>query len=535
MNRPEVLDSDDESTPSNSNGMDKYQCTSDDDNYESEDELMNPYEGLPHMELAAFTNNDDNDKERRSRGGIEMFDPFSSLHVRERRRPLSDQQQQWRHDDLLEMEEEINFLSFSNDAKTGRQSHNNSNEIWRSGPSCNSNAEFGERSPLAGVGAGRGSSEFYGRSNRANFNGNLLSRVQQIWTKLTSFVNESSNRGRSPFTGIAFSQTNSRRMKFSQFRMLLLSSSILLMIMTMGTIRHVFTSIPSDSASIRNSNLIYEGDTRRPNSLVLKKMENAKRRWWKKNHVSEVEVYGEGSGEVDGSGVENEVNVGQQTQEQQTQQSNMQQQQQVAEVITQLQQQQQKQQQVYQTDASEIIDLAISKISNATHSRLDNVQVPVIVETGEDGSLLIKLPPPKMGTAQPVANEPPPIKTNIDTSVSQIINNGSQDDDTVYIKLPYQQQQPQHRALSTKEEVDPPLRGASIHSHPNLERRPPPPLQFLHKHDENRHHSHHEHSPGVLDALRNEFGSWMKKHGKRYGSSEEKERRFDVWKKNHFR
>ena len=532
MNRPEVLDSDDESTPSNFPEIDKYHCNSDDDDNESEDELMNPYEGLPHMELSALTSHDGDSKERKIRDSIEKFDPFSSLHVRERRRPSSDQQQQqWRHDVLLEMEEEIDFLPLSRETKNGQQSNNGSNEIWRTGPSCNSNSELGERSPLSGVGAGRGSSEFFGRSTRANYNeNNFRSRLHQIWMTLTSIVNDSSYRsyrGRSPFNSSTFSHTNTKRMRFSQFRMLLISSSILLMMMTLGTIRHVFTSIPSDSASRRNSNLIYEGDTRRPNSLVLKKMETAKRRWWKKNHLNEVEVYGEENKEVDESAIENEVNVGQQTQ-----QSNMQKEQQVN---TQ-QQQQQKQQQTYQTDTAEIIDLAISKISNATHSLLDNSQVPVIVETGEDGSLLIKLSPPRMGTAQPVTNDSPPIntETTIDTSDSQI-NNGSEDDDTVYIKLPYQQQQPQRRALSTKEEVDPPLRGASIRSHSNLERRPPAPLQFLHKHDKNGHHFHHEHSPGVLDALRSEFGLWMKKHGKRYGSSEEQERRFHTWKKNHFR
>jgi hypothetical protein len=121
----------------------------------------------------------------------------------------------------------------------------------------------------------------------------------------------------------------------------------------------------------------------------------------------------------------------------------------------------------------------------------------------------------------------------------------TQDDDTVYIKLPYQESQ--HRALSDAKEMDPPLRGATVHNHPNLIRRPFPDSSShgTTKHSshnsgtkhnsKNHHHAHHEHSSGVLDALREEFSSWTEKHDKKYKSVEEKERRFHVWKRNHFR
>jgi hypothetical protein len=275
----------------------------------------------------------------------------------------------------------------------------------------------------------------------------------------------------------------------------------------------------------------------KPNSLVLKKMEKAKRRWWKKQNKND--LLEEGSSNVEKvKGVDLK-----------------------GEQVTDLQQKQKSQS---DTTQHNILDSAIQIISNGTQSKTNPQEVAIVVQTGEDGSILIKLPPPKRrleqstrvqelqkSSAQEVNLDSDPLKATTETTPA------IKDDDTVYIKLPYQESQ--HRALSdTKQEVvDPPLRGGlTTHSHPNLHRRPPPTLELLHasttshygtnKHSlhsqHNTHHgiisihnAHQEHHPGVLDALRDEFGAWMEKHGKKYGSGEEKERRFHVWKKNHFR
>ena len=190
--------------------------------------------------------------------------------------------------------------------------------------------------------------------------------------------------------------------------------------------------------------------------------------------------------------------------------------------------------------------------------------LPVIVTTGEDGTILIKLPPPKMHleesrpssmTLSSAAPMNSVVIKDLQESSSPLQKN--EEDETVFIKLPYQ---PERRRTLTdipptsKEELDPPLRRGSIPSgHSNLHRRPPPPLsEPLHAHHDHytnhnnkkgkthgKHHlgyfEHEEHHSGVLDALRNEFDSWMENHEKKYGSHEEKEHRFHVWKKNHFR
>jgi len=157
----------------------------------------------------------------------------------------------------------------------------------------------------------------------------------------------------------------------------------------------------------------------------------------------------------------------------------------------------------------------------------------VVVHTEEDGTILIRLPPtnadaprskmvpPPLGSAAPeVKMIPPPLGSAPD----------GDGDETVYIRLPYPQQgERRHRTLTELEggrrELEPPPRGAAV-----LTRRPPPPLS------ESRHGGEEgEHRHGALRALRDEFESWMSRHGKEYGSHGETERRFDAWRKNHFR
>jgi hypothetical protein len=297
----------------------------------------------------------------------------------------------------------------------------------------------------------------------------------------------------------------------------------MLALFTIGTI-----SLVKHVLYVEDSMEQYNEGYRKPNSLVLKKMEKAKKRWWRKNgEGSNVEVYRQGQQQVEAD----------------IQDSNVQQQ-----ANTAGQQQQTTGQQVFDS-----VGQVISNVTNQISEKAHFVQVPVIVETGEDGSMLIKLPPPKMGQEQPVIAEKLQIAAaSIDQTApvqESALTMKQADDDTVYIKLPYPEQS-QRRALSdqNREEVDPPLRGASIptHDHPNLKRRPPKPLELhstTNKHDNKQHtthghfsvHAQEKHHPGVLDTLREEFGSWMKKHGKMYGTAEEKERRFHVWTRNHFR
>lgn len=44
-----------------------------------------------------------------------------------------------------------------------------------------------------------------------------------------------------------------------------------------------------------------------------------------------------------------------------------------------------------------------------------------------------------------------------------------------------------------------------------------------------------KHDETLITKLRNEFHEWTKDHGREYGSTEEKEKRFHIWKDNHFR
>ena len=167
----------------------------------------------------------------------------------------------------------------------------------------------------------------------------------------------------------------------------------------------------------------------------------------------------------------------------------------------------------------------------------------VIVQTEEDGTILIKLPPPKLSLEEPEFG-------------STGMGGADEEDEIMYIKLPYQQQQEEvmangssngEMASIAKREIEPPLRGAAPQEtqHPQssiLMRRPPPPLAE-HEHHHSHHgvggkyrhlHEQHEH-PGVLHTLRKEFDTWMSKHGKQYRSKKEEDHRFNVWRTNHAR
>lgn len=424
-----------------------------------------------------------------------FFDPYSHSSVDNASR--WEQQHSWQND-LLEMEEEIDFFSDSHNIMNGSsckvpdKHHMHNNELRH-------NVEYGERTPLSGAPLRDG-----GHCSRAdtsmNNSDSIINMIREIVTSVTSRQNPFTSR-----VGISGASRFSKRMKFSHFKLWIVTTCLLSVICTLSTMRHVYKNTMAE--------LQYEGDARqfgsRPDPIMLKKMEKAKKRWWRKNNKvsSTVEIYREGERQV------------------QDEKAIQQQQKTFADSRQQLQTETDTKNKKYESTTQ--------TLSNTTQQHVK--ELPVIVKTEEDGSLLIKLPPPKMGLNQSPANvteETTSIdaSTEISFTLSQAVNNYSdstQDDDTVYIKLPYQQSQ-QRRSL---EEVDPPLRGVSMSdNHPNMKRRPRPSLE---RHDTK--HSHEHHTSGVLDALRDEFGVWMKRHGKNYQTGEEKERRFHVWKKNHFR
>lgn len=161
--------------------------------------------------------------------------------------------------------------------------------------------------------------------------------------------------------------------------------------------------------------------------------------------------------------------------------------------------------------------------------------LPVIVQTEEDGTILIKLPPPAKGanTLKERAEQPMGAAENPPALGNDLAGDG---EETMYIKLPYPQPQQQQQQQRTLTELAPPPRGAAVGG--QLTRHPPPPLTESYRHHTHTggYHSHQDdHSTGLLNSLRAEFDSWVTKHGKEYANGEEKEHRFYIWRRNHLR
>ncbi|KAL9187065.1 hypothetical protein ACHAXT_010785 [Thalassiosira profunda] len=318
-------------------------------------------------------------------------------------------------------------------------------------------------------------------------------------------------RGRNPFSNrpARMSHDNYRRWgTMAYFRLVAVAAAALFAVSTLTMMWHVPDST-SVMEVVNKSGYQSEGESEGGDqkTVVIQKLEAKKRHWWNRKKAQEgggqqavTEVYRDGQKET----VEAD---GQQQQTQQQQQPSVE--------------------------------------GGATGTG----ELPVVVQQEKDGTLLIKLPPPKSKLLEPQAQQqqqamgsvvkPPPLGSNLPESPLGSSAEGTGEGETMYIKLPYTQQQPQlrrtlmeaDRASLTKEELDPPMSGAAA---PLLTRRPPPPMEEpLY-----RHHAHskqkEEHHRGLLGALETEFHSWMTKHGKEY-TGEEKERRFGVWKKNHDR
>ena len=154
---------------------------------------------------------------------------------------------------------------------------------------------------------------------------------------------------------------------------------------------------------------------------------------------------------------------------------------------------------------------------------------PALAQAEENGMLLIKLPPPRSNALAPGGL-------------------GDDGDGTVYIRLPYPQP-PQssqgRRTLSeaaARQELTPPLLGAAVRP---LAHHAPPPLEALpgpaaavrgsRKGGSHAYRGGPDEEISAWKALRDEFEAWMAKHKKEYGTNDETERRFHVWRKNHLR
>jgi len=286
-------------------------------------------------------------------------------------------------------------------------------------------------------------------------------------------------------------------------------------------------------------------------TIVMERMKKAKQHWWNKNHKKDstatVQQGIDSSNQVQ-QGVNNgkEENVSSSSEQQQ------------------------------------IINTNIGN-NNGAVSSIEGLPAGVIVQTKEDGTVLIKLPPPppeqqqqqvnanagqqqqvnrlslkepsKLGLKEPISTkelgtkevkelhpfgstkekelhplgsavkeENLPVPFESSSLGSSSINDG---EETMYIKLPYKKEDPSRRTLTEKEQLELPqaLKSSTKHHHTFH-----PPLPF-----ESNHHKKQEEHPGMVQELKNEFTSWMNKHDKTYNTHEEKEHRFSIWRKNHIR
>ena len=285
-------------------------------------------------------------------------------------------------------------------------------------------------------------------------------------------------------------------------------------------------------------------------TIVMERMKKAKQHWWNKNHKNKDDAAAGSTATVQQGadsnlGVQQQQGVNNNGKEENVSASS------------------EQQQQIINTNGN------TNGNYNGAVSSIEGLPAGVIVQTKEDGTVLIKLPPPppvqqqqvnanvgqqqanrlnlkepEMGLKEPIstkelhplgstkekelhplsstAKEENPV-TLLESSSLGSINDG---EETMYIKLPYEKEEPTRRTLTEKEQLEPlPLQSSTKHHHTFH-----PPLPF----ESNLHKKQEEH-PGMVKELKNEFTSWMTKHDKTYNTHEEKEHRFSIWRKNHVR
>lgn len=318
------------------------------------------------------------------------------------------------------------------------------------------------------------------------------------------------------------------------------------------------TSTETTGGTTNENKSIFTMENDEVKAIVIERMKKAKQHWWNKNHKKDSTATADSTATVQqGIDSSNQVQQGVNNGEEENVSPSS----------------EQQQQQIINTNSGN---------NNGAVSSIEGLPAGVIVQTKEDGTVLIKLPPPpqqqsvnnmgqlqqqqihnnvgqqqhvnrlslkdpsKLGLKEPISTEelhslgstkekelhplgsavkevenPAASLESNSLGSSSSINDG---EETMYIKLPYEKEEPTRRTLTENGQLDPqPLQSSTKHHHTFH-----PPLPF-----ESNHHKKQEEHPGMVQELKNEFTSWMTKHDKTYNTHEEKEHRFSIWRKNH--
>lgn len=359
----------------------------------------------------------------------------------------------------------------------------------------NASAEYGEAMPLSGnhpSTARRRKHQYY---HGQGVWGTIKALVGDVTSWITGnhihsnpFSQSSSNSSRWNIGGStsASRRQYSRHSWIAHIRLLVVVLATIFALSTMTMMRNfIFSEIDTSSSVVK-----YQGEAEaakeatmsngKPDSLVIKKIEDArlkareKKHWWNKKVTDNIEEKGTSNlnGEKQDVKVDKVDDVSNETENNNVKSHNV--------------------------------------VATATDK--DALQ-GVIVETAEDGTLLIKLPPPQLHL--PSASIASPLTSSENRNFTE-----EDLDETVLIKLPYPKQ---GRALSEK---------STPRNNMKFNQLPP----FM-KHSKTKHHHSHEeeHDLRVLESLRSEFDSWISRHKKTYSSHSEKEHRFQIWKSSHYR
>mmetsp|Transcript_31767 Transcript_31767/g.64187 ORF Transcript_31767/g.64187 Transcript_31767/m.64187 type:complete len:1004 (-) Transcript_31767:120-3131(-) len=349
--------------------------------------------------------------------------------------------------------------------------HHHNNVTQRQSHYSNSNAEYGEAMPLSG----NPPSAARRRKHHQHHGQGTLGAIKALGGDTLSWV-----RGdygyRHPFSHTSRRQY-SRPSWLAYFRLFVVVLATIFALSTMTMMKHMLFNEIDTSSTVVKYQQEAEAEksarsNRNPDLLVLKKIENArlkarekKQHWWNRKKAID------GDGDVDVELGEKGTNG--------------------------------KQNVVQVESGSEMGHNQAA--AAATINNKDAFQ-GVIVESAEDGTLLIKLPPPRMHLEQPSASKGSPQGGLAEKTEEQ-------QDESVLIKLPYPEQR---RTLSEKPDFSKGLKFS--------------PLPFI-EHKDKRH----DHGLSVLESLRSEFDSWTLQHEKTYSSHNEKEHRFQIWRSSHKR
>ena len=330
----------------------------------------------------------------------------------------------------------------------------------------NSNAEYGEAMPLSG------NPNAYRQRNDQYHGGGPMGTVKALGGGILSWI-----RGgyvqHNTFSH-ATRRHYGRPSLLAYFRLFVIVLAAMFALSTMAMMKHMlFSEIDTSSTVVKYQEEAAAKSSTSSNGnvdlSVMKKIENArlkarekKQHWWNRKKTGDINA-GMGETEATKNSLEIYLNG--------------------------------EKQGVVQVDSGSIEDIPDAVVN-------DSAIQGVIVESAEDGTLLIKLPPPKMHLEQP---------SLIKGSPHDGLAASTEQDETVLIRLPFPEQR---RSLFENSDSDKETRFNYL------------PFNEHHKHD---------HDSRILESLRSEFDSWASKHNKSYSSHKEKERRFQIWRGSHER